>query len=538
MMSRISGGADVRAHPSRSDSRIQNVVIVGGGTAGWMAAASLVKNLQDMNVCIRLVESEQIRAVGVGEATVPPIIDFIRQLGLDEDEVVRQVKATFKLGIAFRHWTKPGDFYFHPFGPTGFGMGAVSFPAYWLKMFLDGKAARLEEYSVHAVAAGQGKFMRPVHAPSTPLNKLTYALHFDASLFAAHLREFALARGVLRIEGKVRHVSLRPQDGFIESLSLDNGEKIEADLFIDCSGFPGLLIEQALKTGYEDWSRWLPCDRALVVPSEHAGPPPPYTLVTARDSGWQWRIPLQHRVGNGHVYCSGFISESEASETLLAELEGKPLADPIRLSFAAGRRRKAWNKNCVALGLASGFLEPLEATSIHLIQRGIAMLLKFFPDRSFQTADIERYNKILEFEFGRVRDFLLMHYTHTKRRGAFWEHCRRIPLTDSLQEKIDLFRSHGRILREDTELFPIQSWLSVMIGQNIVPRSYDPMTDSLDPQKIRAKLDDMRSMIKRCADAMPAHQDFIDKNCSAGVSPGLAAAQKIQRRSITRASHA
>jgi len=498
-----------------TDMRIRKVLIVGGGTAGWMAAASLAKYLENMQVAIRLVESEEIGTVGVGEATIPPIIDFIRLLGIDENEIIRQIKATFKLGIAYRDWTRPGDFYFHPFGPTGFGMGPVSFNAYWLKLFLEGKAERLETYNIQAKAAEQNKFMRPVHAPNTPLNKITYALHFDASLFARYLRGFAEKRGVVRTEGKVREVTLRPEDGFIQSVTLENGETIEADLFIDCSGFRGLLIEQALQTGYEDWTRWLPCDRALAVPCEHGGPPASFTLVTAREAGWQWRIPLQHRVGNGHVYCSHFTSDERARELLLANLEGKPLADPLPLRFTTGRRKKGWNKNCVALGLASGFLEPLESTSIHLIQRGIAMLLKFFPDRNFEQADIDRHNKIFQFEFGRVRDFLLLHYTHTERQGEFWEYCRNIPLTDSLQEKIDLFRSHGRILREDTELFPVQSWLFVMMGQNIVPRGYDPMADSLDPQKVKTNLDDIRAVVGKCVDAMPKHQEFIDKNCSA-----------------------
>jgi tryptophan halogenase len=440
-------------------------------------------------------------------------MDFIRQLGVVENEIVREIKATFKLGIAYRDWTRRGDFYFHPFGPTAAGMGSVSFAAYWLKMFLEGKAARLEEYSVQSTAARRGKFTRPVHAPNTPLNKLTYALHFDASLFARYLRRFAQARGVARTEGKVQYASLQPESGFIRSVTLESGETIEADLFIDCSGFRGLLIEQALKTGYEDWSAWLPCDRAIVVQSEHAQPPPPYTLVTARDAGWQWRIPLQHRVGNGHVYSSGFMSDDEAGETLIANLEGERLTDPAIIAFSPGRRLRAWSKNCVALGLSSGFLEPLEATSIHLIQRGIAMLLKFFPSRHFEAADIERYNKTLELEFGRVRDFLLLHYTQTEREGAFWSHCREIPLTESLRERISLFRGHGRILREDAEIFPIQSWLSVMIGQNITPRGYDPMTDSLAPAKIAAKLDEIREAVRRCVEAMPRHEDFIIENC-------------------------
>jgi len=493
---------------------IRDIVIVGGGTAGWMAAASFAKHLEKLNCNIRLIESEQIGTVGVGEATIPPIMDFIRLLGVEENDVVRAVKGTFKLGIAYRDWTRPGDLYFHPFGPTGFGMGPISFPAYWLKMFQEGKASRLEDYSIQAVAAFANKFMRPVHAPNTPLNKITYALHFDASLFARYLRNFSESRGVTRTEGKVRKVNLRPEDGFIASLEMENGETIAGDLFIDCSGFRGVLIEEALKTGYQDWTNWLPCDRALAVPTQNAGPPASFTQVTAREAGWQWRIPLQHRTGNGHVYCSAFTSDERAREVLLANLEGKVLTEPLPLRFTTGRRNKAWSKNCVALGLASGFLEPLESTSIHLIQRGIAMLLKFFPDRSFEPADIDRFNKIFEFEFGRVRDFLLLHYTHTEREGAFWDYCRNIPLTDSLQEKIDLFKSHGRILREDTELFPAQSWLYVMIGQAILPRSYEPTVDTLGDSAILNNLTDIRAVVKRCVDAMPSHQDFIDRNCA------------------------
>ena len=476
-----------------NDRRIRSIAIVGGGTAGWMAASALARSLENMNVRIRLINSELIGTVGVGEATLPPIMDFIRLLGIDENEIVREIKATFKLGIGYRDWTQQGSFYFHPFGPAGFGLGAVSFPAYWLKMFLEGKAERLEQYNVQAMAAEQNKFTRPVHAPGTPLNKITYALHFDAQLFAQYLKRFAIAHGVEHTDGKVAEVTLRGEDGFIESLTLESGETVAADFFVDCSGFSGLLIEGALKTGYEDWSRWLPCDRALVVHSEHAGPPQPYTLVTALPAGWQWRIPLQHRTGNGYVYCSRFAGEDEARQTLLANIHGKTLTEPALLRFVPGRRKKAWNRNCVALGLSSGFLEPLEATSIHLIQRGIAMLLKFFPSRDFEQADIDRYNKTFEFEVGRVRDFLLMHYAHTERAGAFWDYCRTLPLTETLKEKIELFRSHGRILREDTELFPVISWLSVMIGQNIVPRSYDPLADGLDPQKVAEKLEDIRA---------------------------------------------
>jgi len=474
-----------------------------------MAAAGLAKALHGMGVRIRLIESPHIGGVGVGEATIPPIMDFIRQLGIAEDDLVRDVKATYKLGIGFRDWTRTGHFYFHPFGPTGPGLESIPFQAYWLKMFLAGDAAPLEDYSIQAAAATEGRFSRPVHAPNTPLNKLTYALHFDASSFARYLRGFAEARGVTRTEGEVRSVSIHPQTGLVESVTLEGGESVTADLFVDCSGFRGLLIEEALETGYEDWSRWLPCDRAVVVHSEPAAAPAPYTLVTARDAGWQWRIPLQHRNGNGYVYSSAFITDECAATTLLGNLSGRLPGAPTTLSFTPGRRRKAWSRNVVALGLAAGFLEPLEATSIYLIQRGIAMLLRFFPDRDFATADIERYNRVLELEFHRVRDFLLMHYSQTERSGAFWEHCRSMPLTDTLLEKIELFRSHGRILREDAELFPVMSWLSVMVGQNIIPRRYDPLVDSLEPRKIRAKLDQLRSDIRRCVQSMPSHWDFI-----------------------------
>ncbi|MFI4886996.1 MAG: tryptophan halogenase family protein [Steroidobacterales bacterium] len=492
-----------------NDRRIRSVVIVGGGTAGWMAAAALSKSLVGMGIQLRLIESPRIDAVGVGEATIPPIMDFIHQLGIDEAELVRDIKATYKLGIGYRDWTRAGHFYFHPFGPVAPGIGSIPFQAYWLKMLLEGKAQRLEEYSIQAAAALRGRFARPVHAPNTPLNKITYALHFDAGRFAQYLRRYAELRGVVRTEGHVRHVSLRGSDGFVDSVTLESGESVGADLFIDCSGFQGLLIEGALHTGYQDWNHWLPCDRAMVVHSERSAPPNPYTLVTAREAGWQWQIPLQHRDGNGYIYSGEFCADDVARALLLGGIEGRPLSQPVAMRFRPGRRNAAWNRNVVALGLAAGFLEPLEATSIHLIQRGIAMLLKFFPDRDFAAADIERYNRMLELEFGQVRDFLLMHYRHTERAGSFWGHCRDIPLTESLREKIELFRSHGRILRDEAELFPVLSWLAVMLGQDIVPRRYDPLVDGLDPHKIQSRLEQLRSSVRDCVEAMPSHWDFI-----------------------------
>ncbi|HEY5347642.1 MAG TPA: tryptophan halogenase family protein, partial [Rhizomicrobium sp.] len=430
-----------------ADNRIRSIAIVGGGTAGWMTAASLSKFLKNLNCSIRLIESEQIGIIGVGEATIPPIMGFIKALGIDENELIRETQATFKLGVGFKDWIRLGHSYMHPFGQTGYEITGIPFSAYWLKMHHQGKAARLEEYSMQAMAAWKGKFMRPVKAPNTPLEGITYALQFDAALFARYLRRYAETRGVVRTEGKVADVSLRPDNGFIQALTLENGERVEADLYIDCTGFRGLLIEQALKTGYEDWSRWLPCDRAVTVGSERTGPPASYTHTVALQAGWQWRIPLQHRVGNGHVYCSKFIGDDEAEKTLLENLVGKPLGTPLRLKFTTGRRKKFWNKNCVAIGLAAGFMEPLESTGIHLIQRGVALLMKSFPDRSFESADIERYNSIFAFEYERIRDFLLLHYATTERDDTeFWRHCQALPVTDSLQAKIDLFRGYGRIL--------------------------------------------------------------------------------------------
>jgi len=495
---------------------IRSIAIVGGGTAGWMAAASLSHFLSRHGCVLHLIESEQIGTVGVGEATIPPIMNFIHALGIDENEIIRETNATFKLGIEFRDWTRIGDSYMHPFGDTGLDLDGVPFPAYWLRMRQAGTAAPLHDYSLQVQAARRGRFMRPIRAPNTPFEKITYALHFDAAAFGRYLRRYAEARGVRRTEGKVGKVELNPETGFIEALQIEGGGRIEADLYIDCSGFRGLLIEEALKTGYEDWTSWLPCDRALAIPCARAGEPPSHTIATAREAGWQWRIPLQHRTGNGYVYASGFIDEEAALERLLGSLEGKPLADANRLRFTTGRRRKSWNRNCVALGLSSGFLEPLESTSIHLVQRGIALLLAYFPDRRFEPADIERYNKTLAFEYERIRDFLVLHYTTNQRDDTeFWRHCRTIPHPDSLKERIALFEGYGRILREDNELFPVQSWLYVLLGQKFFPRGYEPVADRLDPAYAQSGLDNIREVIAEAAEAMPLHADFIRQNCAA-----------------------
>ncbi|HVY24426.1 MAG TPA: tryptophan halogenase family protein [Steroidobacteraceae bacterium] len=495
---------------------IRNILIVGGGTAGWMTAASLAKFLENSDCQITLVESEQIGTIGVGEATIPPIIDFIRVLGIDENDLVKKTQATFKLGIEFKDWTRVGDSYMHPFGQTGFDLNNVPFAGYWLKMRQRGEASPLEEYSLQATAARMGRFMRPVPVPNSPLGKITYALHFDAALFARYLRTLAEKNGVRRIEGKVADVSLNSQTGFISSVTLESGQNIESDLFIDCSGFRGLLIEGALKTGYENWNHWLPCNRAVTVACQRSGPLSSHTLSAAKHAGWQWRIPLQHRVGNGYVYCADILSEQQAVDELLTSIEGKPVTDPLKLQFNTGRRKLFWHKNCVAIGLSAGFLEPLESTAIHLIHRGIAMLVKFFPDRHFRQADIDRYNRTFGFEYERIRDFLLIHYCKTERDDSeLWRYCRNLELPDSLKEKIALFSSYGRILREDTELFPVQSWLYVMTGQDIVPEGYEPLADTLDINTIKTNLTNIRDVVRRCAESMPMQQAYIDEYCKA-----------------------
>ncbi len=495
---------------------IRSIVIVGGGTAGWMTAVSLVKFFKASNVRVRLIESEQIGTIGVGEATIPPIMHFIRAAGIDENDLVRKTQSTFKLGIEFKDWTRVGHRYIHPFGHTGFDVGPVAFSAYWLKAFREGKASRLDEYSLEATAAYAAKFMRPVQAANSPLEKITYALHFDASLFARYLRAIAEACGVERTEGKVQAVALQPDNGFIRALTLESGEQIEADLYIDCSGFRGLLIEGALHSGYENWNHWLPCDRAVAVPCQRTEALSSYTRVTAKAAGWQWRIPLQHRIGNGYVYGSNFIGDEQARDELLSSIEGKAFAEPLKLQFATGRRKLFWNKNCVAIGLSAGFLEPLESTSIHFIQRGIALLLSYFPDRHFSTADIDRYNKIVAGEYERVRDFLVLHYSCTERDDSeIWRYCRSIEKPDSLRERIELFQSFGRLIREDNELFPMQSWLYVMVGQSIMPQHDDPLVSILDPRQLMDNLSNIRSVVRQCAAAMPKHEDFISQNCAA-----------------------
>ena len=499
-----------------SDTRIRKIVIVGGGTAGWMTAAALGKLLGPDYAEVVVVESDEIGIVGVGEATIPQIGIFNRMLGLDENEFVRRTQGSFKLGIQFVDWGRKGHTYFHPFGPYGVDMEGVSFHAYWQRLHQLGEPHSVDAYSLQALAAQENRFMRSIDAGQSPLSRIAYAFHFDAGLYARFLRDFAEARGIRRQEGKIVSVEQRSTDGFIEAVVLESGERVEGELFIDCSGFRGLLIEQTLKAGYEDWTHWLPCDRAVAVPCESVPAFTPYTRSTARDAGWQWRIPLQHRTGNGYVYSSNHISDDEAAATLLANLDGKALADPRMLRFVTGRRKQAWVKNCVAIGLSSGFIEPLESTSIHLIQSGIAKLLQMFPDKTFPQADIDRFNRMTKREVEQVRDFIVLHYNATERDDTpFWDHVRTMDVPDSLKEKYRLFRTTGRIFREDDELFNDTSWFAVMTGQGLKPERFDPVAEVLSLEETRARLAEIRSVMRTCADQMPGHAEFIRNNCAA-----------------------
>jgi tryptophan 7-halogenase len=498
------------------NDQIKSICIVGGGTAGWMTAAALSKVLGRDYASITLIESDAIGTVGVGEATIPQISIFNKLLGIDEDDFVRRTKGSFKLGIQFVDWGKKGSTYFHPFGAYGLNMEGLSFHAFWLRMHQAGLTPWIDDYSIQAKAAEAGKFMRPVDAGNSPLSSITYAFHFDAGLYALYLREYAEAGGVVRKEGKITQVVQRSEDGFIEAVVTEDGTRIEADLFIDCSGFHGLLIGDTMKSDYIDWSRWLPCNSAIAVPCESVADITPYTRSTARDAGWQWRIPLQHRIGNGYVYCSDYISDDDAAATLLGNLDGKPLADPRFIKFTTGHRDQYWVKNCVAIGLSSGFMEPLESTSIWMIQTAIAKLLTMFPDKSWAPIDIARFNRVLKTETEEIRDFIVLHYKVTQREDTpFWDYVRTMDVPDRLAEKMEVFANAGRAFRENDELFNDTSWFAVMVGQGLIPRTFDPVAKILSEQETKARLDQIRGAVLNSADYMPRHVDFIRENCAA-----------------------
>ena len=493
---------------------MQKILIVGGGTAGWMTAALFGKLFQGL-YDIELVESEAIGTVGVGEATIPAIKTYNELIRLDEPEFMRRTQATFKLGVQFVDWLRPGHSYIHGFGVIGQDWEWLRCHQYWLRANQRGRAGDFVNYSINTAAALANKFMhaRP-DMKESPIAQIAFAFQFDASLYAKYLRSLAEQHGVKRTEGRIVDVELA-DTGDIASVTLEGDRRVAADFFIDCSGFRGLLIEQALKTGYEDWSHWLPCDRAMAVPCARKGPLTPYTRATARDPGWQWRIPLQHRTGNGLVYSSRHIDDDAAEKLLLANLEGEQLAKPNRLRFTSGKRRKNWNRNCVALGLSAGFLEPLESTSIHLVQSAAIRLVRLLPDGATDQATIDEFNRQSDFEWERVRDFIVLHYWANEREGDFWKYCRTMELPATLQRRIDLWCSNGRIFRENDELFAEESWIEVFLGQGVVPRSYDPLVGIKSDPQIEQFLGNIAATIGRCVDVMPDHDEYIGKYCPA-----------------------
>ena len=483
---------------------------MGGGTAGWMTAAGLAKKFGLSNLKIHLIESEQIGTVGVGEATLPHIRYFNQSLGFDEAEFMRATNATFKLGIQFCDWGRIGDKYIHPFGDFGSSINSVEFYHYWLRYSSNNEPQRLSDYSYPIIAAENGRFQFPDSDHSKIESTFGYAYQFDSSLYARFLRCYAENNGVVRIEGKVINTNQTPETGFISSVKLENGQVLEADLFIDCSGFRGVLIEDTLKTGYDDWTQWLPCDRAIAIPTETQSPTLPYTRATARSAGWQWRIPLQHRVGNGIVYCSQFISDDAAFEELMNNLDGQTLAEPNQLYFKTGKRKKLWNKNVISIGLSGGFLEPLESTSIYLIQEGITALLELFPNQSFAPSDEIEYNRRMDLHFDRVRDFLLLHYVATQRDDSeMWRHFLNLNLPDTLQEKVEAWLCRGYILRYEFGAFLPPSWVAVLMGQNLIPHSYDPRADKISNSDLKSSIEKTEMDVRNAVAHTPDHLSFI-----------------------------
>ncbi|MFN7111557.1 MAG: tryptophan halogenase family protein [Brevundimonas sp.] len=497
----------------QASGEVRHVAIIGGGTAGWMAAAALARAFTrpaGLGLKITLVESEAIGTVGVGEATIPPIRQFIRMLGLAEDDFIRSTAATAKLGIGFKDWSGPGSDYFHGFGDYGSTVAGQAWRQYLFRLKAAGRIDGLEPWSLPTVMARAGRFAPPVDDPRSALSHYSYAYQFDASLFARRLRTLAEDLGVVRCEGRIVDVAQDPDKGHVSAVRLEDGRSVEADLFIDCSGFRGLLIEQTMKAGYEDWSRWLPCDRAVALPCASTRPPEPFTTARARSAGWQWRIPLQHRVGNGYVYSSAHIDDQAALDDLVGQMEAPPLAEPNRLRFVTGRRREAWKGNVVSLGLASGFLEPLESTSISLIQTGIGRLLQLFPDRSFDPALIREYNRLSAQEVERIRDFIVLHYHLAQRTdGELWRHCRETTPPDSLLNKIELFRAQGDIALLEEESFREDSWTAIFTGLGVWPRRATPLVAMDKLEDVERQAARFADLVRQAVASLPPHSEHF-----------------------------
>jgi tryptophan halogenase len=491
-----------------------NVIIVGGGTAGWMTAAALAK-LLPTRCTVHLIESEAIGIVGVGEATLPHIRAFNERLGINEAEFMARTRATFKLGIEFSNWGAIGDSYIHPFGAYGRDRGELSFHQYWLRMRHEGRpVAELEEFSFACTLARLGRFGMPSKDPEDIASTFGYAYQFDATLFAPYLRDLAEGLGARRTEGRIVAVHRDGESGDVRSVQLESGERIEGDLFVDCSGFVSLLLGKTLGEPFQDWSRWLPADRAVAMPCRTETALTPYTSAIAMEAGWRWRIPLQHRTGNGYVYSSGFLSDDKAAEALVGAVEGEAIADPRLLRFQAGRRERSWVGNCVGVGLASGFLEPLESTSIYLIQQAITALIELFPEREIAAADRDEFNRIIDLEYDRIRDFLILHYHATTRSDSpFWNYVRTMTVPDSLAEKIELFRRRGRVVKYREGVFLDASWIAVYLGQGIVPEGHDLRADAPPLDALERGAETLRAEIRAAAERMPDHLAQIARYC-------------------------
>jgi len=506
-----------------SDRAAFKVVIVGGGTAGWMCAAGMARLLDPRDYAVTLVESDEIGTVGVGEATLPHIKTFNDMLGLDEVEFLRETQGTFKLGIEFRNWGKPGDLYHHPFGTFGEPWAGVDFQHHWARAKLAGlDPAPLQAYSYAVVAARANAFEFPNEDAKSIRSTYAYAYHFDAGLYAAFLRRWATARGVTRVEGMVQDIAQDGQTGEVTHLTLKSGQKIAGDLFIDCTGFRSLLLGGLMQAEWDDWTKWLPCDRAMAVPCGRAGDFSPYTRSTAQEGGWIWRIPLQHRTGNGYVFSSAFMDEEKARDTLLAQLDAPAQMEPKVLRFAAGRRKAGWTRNVVAMGLASGFLEPLESTSIFLIQAAVVDLINLMPTKAtgMDPRLSAEFNRLFEIQYDRVRDFLILHYRLNQRVGQpLWDHVRTMPIPASLEEKLALFEGRAGLPDYKYGLFSRDSWLSVLEGQGLTPRAYDRLAEAMPLDVLGAKLADLKTRIDSNVAAMSSHADFI-----ARYAPGAEAA--------------
>ncbi len=489
----------------------RRIVIAGGGTAGWMAAAALARTLGSV-AQVTLVESEQIGTIGVGESTIPPLVTYNRLLGINEAEFMRATQATFKLGINFENWRVQGENYFHSFGGTGKDHWSAGFQHFWLHGLTRGHTEPYGEYCLELKAAEAGKF---AHLPDDRMN---YAYQLDSGLYAKFLRTMAEGDGTTRIEGKIARVELDGESGDIAALVLEGDRRIEGDLFIDCTGFRALLIEGALRAGYDDWTHWLPCDSAIAIQTSSVRPPVPYTRAIAHEAGWQWRIPLQHRQGNGVVYCSDYLSHEAALEKLLSTVEGEKLVKPNHIRFRTGARRKQWHRNCVAVGLSGGFMEPLESTSIHLIQRAILRIVRMLPAGEISQRDIDEFNDQQFTDMEQIRDFLVLHYKATDRRDTpFWRHCASMEVPASLEHKMELFRETGRVFRKNEELFAENSWVQVMMGQGINPQSHHPVAAKLRDEELAHLLGSLREQVSRTVAALPSHGDYVARYCGAQV---------------------